>query len=63
VTGRGSNPGRGWEFFSSPPRPDMSRDSSVGITLGYGLDDWGSRVRFPAGVGIFLFTTLPDQEP
>jgi hypothetical protein len=31
-----------------------SRDSSVGIALGYGLDDWGSRVR---GLGIFLFTT------
>jgi hypothetical protein len=28
-----------------------SRDSSVGITLGYGLDDQGTRVRFPAGVG------------
>jgi hypothetical protein len=26
----------------------MSRDSSVGIALGYGLDDLGSRVRFPA---------------
>jgi hypothetical protein len=24
-----------------------SRDSSVGIALGYGLDDQGSRVRFP----------------
>jgi hypothetical protein len=34
-----------------------SRDSSVGIVLGYELDDWGSRVRFPAGLGIFLFTT------
>jgi hypothetical protein len=22
-----------------------------------GLDDWGSRVRFPEGLGIFLFTT------
>jgi hypothetical protein len=28
-----------------------SRDSSVGIALGYGLDDRGSRFRFPAGVG------------
>jgi hypothetical protein len=28
-----------------------SRDSSVGITLGYGLDDRDSRVRFPAGAG------------
>jgi hypothetical protein len=26
----------------------QSRDSSVGIALGYGLDDQGSRVRFPA---------------
>jgi hypothetical protein len=31
----------------------MSRDSSVGIALGYGLDDRGSRVRFLAGVGNF----------
>jgi hypothetical protein len=28
---------------------DHSRDDSVGIVLGYGLDDRGSRVRFPAG--------------
>jgi hypothetical protein len=28
-----------------------SRDSSVGTTLGYGLDDWGSRVRFLTGAG------------
>jgi hypothetical protein len=44
-----------------------SRDSSVGIALGYGLDDRESRVRFPAGV--FLFTTAsraslgPTQPP
>jgi hypothetical protein len=30
-----------------------SRDSSVGIALGYGLDDRGSMVRFPAGAGNF----------
>jgi hypothetical protein len=30
-----------------------SRDSSVGIALGYGLDDRVSRVRFPAGAGNF----------
>jgi hypothetical protein len=30
-----------------------SRDSSVGIALGYGLDDRGSRVRFPAGTWNF----------
>jgi hypothetical protein len=34
-----------------------SRDSSVGIALGYGLDDRGSRVRFPAGAGNFSVTT------
>jgi hypothetical protein len=30
-----------------------SRDSSVGIALGYGLDDRGSRVRFSAGAENF----------
>jgi hypothetical protein len=30
-----------------------SRDSSVDIALGYGLEDWGFRVRFPAGAGNF----------
>jgi hypothetical protein len=30
-----------------------SRDSSVGIALGYGLDDRGSGVRFPAGAWNF----------
>jgi hypothetical protein len=29
-------------------------DSSVGVALGYGLDDWGSRVRFPTRVGNFF---------
>jgi hypothetical protein len=32
---------------------DDSRDSSVGIALGYGLDDRDARVRFPAGAGNF----------
>jgi hypothetical protein len=31
-----------------------SLDSSVGTALGYGLDDWGSRFRFPAGAGNFF---------
>jgi hypothetical protein len=31
----------------------MSRCSSVGIALGYGLDDRGSRVQFPEGTGNF----------
>jgi hypothetical protein len=30
----------------------------VVIALGYGLDDWSSTVRFPVGLGIFLFTTV-----
>jgi hypothetical protein len=33
--------------------PVKSRDTSVGIALGYGLDDRGSRVRFPPGAGDF----------
>jgi hypothetical protein len=32
---------------------NKSRDSSLGIALGYGLDDRGSRVRFPAAAGNF----------
>jgi hypothetical protein len=31
----------------------VSRDSSVFIALGYGLDGRSSRVRIPAGAGIF----------
>jgi hypothetical protein len=36
-----------------------SRDSSVGIALGYGLDDSGTGVRFPAGTGNFSLPILP----
>jgi hypothetical protein len=32
---------------------NRSRDSSVGITVGYGLDDRGSKIRFPAENGNF----------
>jgi hypothetical protein len=32
-----------------------SRDSSVGIALGHGMDDRGSRVRFQTGAGNFSF--------
>jgi hypothetical protein len=35
-------------YFKTPAQLQKSRDSSVGIVLGYGLHDWGSRVRFPA---------------
>jgi hypothetical protein len=37
----------------SPSSDGQSRDSSVGIALGYELDDRDSRVRFPAGAGNF----------
>jgi hypothetical protein len=36
---------------------EKSRDSSVDIALGYGLDDLGSRFRFPVWAGKFLITT------
>jgi hypothetical protein len=48
----------------------MSRNSSVGMALGYELDDRGSRVLFPGGgAGNFFFTTAsktalgPTQPP
>jgi hypothetical protein len=37
-----------------------SRDSSVGIAIGYGLDDRCSRVRFPAGTGIFSLHSVQN---
>jgi hypothetical protein len=40
-------------YFDWKTWSEESRDSSVGIALGYGLDDRGSRVRFPAGAGDF----------
>jgi hypothetical protein len=39
-------------MYSSPDIA-KSRDSPVGIALGYGLDDRGSRIRFPVGAGNF----------
>jgi hypothetical protein len=47
----------------------MSRDSSVSIATGYGLDDQMNGVRFPVGLGVFLFDTMfrpalgPTQPP
>jgi hypothetical protein len=40
-----------------------NRDSSVGIALGYGLDDYrGPRVRFPTGAGNFsLHHRVPER--
>jgi hypothetical protein len=39
--------------FLRTGRERESRDSSVSTALGYGLDDRGSRIRFPAGAGNF----------
>jgi hypothetical protein len=40
-------------FYKKVCYYSRSCDSSVGMALGYGLDDWGSRIRFPAGAGNF----------
>jgi hypothetical protein len=59
VAGRGLTQSSGptiywvWLKVKSVRIYSNSRDSSVGIALGYGLDDRGSRVRFPAGAGNF----------
>jgi len=44
--------------FSSLSYKIKSRDSSVGIELGYGLDEQGSKVRLLVGLGIFLFNAM-----
>jgi hypothetical protein len=38
-----------------------SRDSSVGIVTGYGLDDRGIGVRVPVGSRIFSTPRRPDR--
>jgi hypothetical protein len=40
-----------------------SRHSSVGIALGYSLDDRGSRVRVPAVAGNFSLQALRSTQP
>jgi hypothetical protein len=42
-----------YSVILSPQKLQKTRDSSVGMALSYGLDDRGSRVRFPAGNGNF----------
>jgi hypothetical protein len=39
--------------FNEAPRHKVNRNSSVGMALGYGLEERGSRVRFMAGAGNF----------
>jgi hypothetical protein len=38
------------------------RDSVVGITTGYGLDDRGVGVRVPVGLRIFFSPRRPDRQ-
>jgi hypothetical protein len=47
--------------FRNEPLVYDSCDNSVGIALGYGLDDRCSRVRFPGG-GWEFFSSLPRPE-
>jgi hypothetical protein len=35
-----------------------SKDSSVGIATGYGLDDQMIGIQFPSGAGVFPFDTM-----
>jgi hypothetical protein len=39
----------------------MNRDSIVGITTGYGLEDRGTGVRVPVGSRIFSSPRHPDR--
>jgi hypothetical protein len=39
----------------------ISRDSAVGIAIGYGLDDQGVGVRAPVRETIFTFPCRPDR--
>jgi hypothetical protein len=48
--------------FSVSIKGEEEQSSSVVIANSYELDDSGSGVRFPAGLGIFLFTTASRPE-
>jgi hypothetical protein len=43
------------------PQHPKSCDSSIVIALGYGLDNWGSRVRSSAGAGNFFSLPPPPE--
>jgi hypothetical protein len=52
----------GWFYiFIVSPNTSLSRDSSVGIATGYGLDDQGAWVRVPVGKKIFTSPYRPDR--
>jgi hypothetical protein len=50
---------RGKFLFS--PLHTGSRDSSVGMAIGYGLDDWRAGVQVPVGSKIFSSPRRPDR--
>jgi hypothetical protein len=50
------------KHFSSNLSHCKRRDSSLGTALGYGLDDRGSRVRFPTGAGNFSLYRFTPRE-
>jgi hypothetical protein len=56
-------------YFSLQNDYEESRDSSVGIALGYGLENWGLGFNSWQGLGIFFFTIMsrtalgPTQPP
>jgi hypothetical protein len=41
----------------------MSRDSAVGIAIGYGLDDRGVGIRVPVGSRVFSKSSRPALGP
>jgi hypothetical protein len=47
------HPARSTNIFPDKQGIQRESDISVGIAQGYGLDDRGSRIRFPAGAGNF----------
>jgi hypothetical protein len=49
-----------FQTIDSPYLNYKSRDSSVGIATGYGLDDRGVGVRVPVGATIFISPCSPD---
>jgi hypothetical protein len=48
----------GYSVIKCAPSLSESRDSSVGIGMGYELDDRSFTVRFPAGAGNFFLHHL-----
>jgi hypothetical protein len=48
-------------FYLLNGGPEESRDSAVGIVIGYGMDDRGVTVRVPVGSRMFSSPHRPDR--